>query len=91
MFFLHKSPLRFINVASNIHGANIPSGSKIYETELRIARLITGLSFSIVLKTKVSCSVSQDIPKTLLIGCDERSKLTILGESSEVGKELKTL
>ena len=80
-----------MNFASNIDGVNIPSGSKIGETKQRIPRLVTSISFSIDLKTKVSCSISQDIPKVLSIGCDERSKLVTLGESQEGGKELKTL
>ena len=80
-----------INFASNINGVNIPSGLKIDETKLIIPRLVTGISFLIGLKTKVSCSIFQEIPKAISIDCNKSSKLTILRESSEGGKELKTL
>ena len=60
------------------------------ETKPRIPRLVTGIFFSVGLEIKVSCSISQDITQGLSVDWDERSKLNILGESSEGGKELKT-
>ena len=68
----------------------MPSGPKTDETKLRISRLVTGISFSIGLKIKMSSSISQDIPKALSIGCDESSKLANLEKSSEGSKELQT-
>ena len=49
ILFLHKSWR--INFTFNIDGVNISSGPKRDETKIRIPRLLTGIFFSIGLKT----------------------------------------
>ena len=70
-------------------GVNIPRGSNIEETKLRIPLFVNFASFFTDLNIKVSLSISHDIPSALSIRCGERSKFTNLGESSEEGRDFK--